>query len=760
MKLKKSHLTLYKFRDTVNELKDIYEYMNSRKPTISCPNIQRGWIVILFFLVISSFFSADALEPATHQPYRIGVLLPASGDSAMDFHTTLSWITEELNREGVGRTIELVSIDTSNVPIDIAARSMIMDPSIQVVIGPATSDEVIQISPEFIKAGKLLISPSATAEEISHQFNPTGYIWRTISGDHIQTEIIMNILSGRGAETVAILCDNTTYGKTFYDWAKHYAIKYKLNLTARVPFEHGTNLSGPVASAIAHNPDYLIVAAPGSDAAQVSRIIGENPNTVRLFFTDAGRTQTFPDLAGIYAEGAEGISPTADKKTGFFISYMEQFGKMPPDYAAPTYDALIIAVATLARMDAAPSENPDEALSAVVSGREISAYWDYQGAARAIRLIQAGKLPDITGASGPLEYYPQQGADPVTTWYVHWRVEEGEFLADTYIPGSMQNESEDSPLIFGNEQLIPFDMAEDDTRKVVSFVYTGEKGDFGFTDQAYLGLLKARKDMNLLTRDILLHEYLPEPNSVIDEMIGNRAFVIVFLGSNLAEYAQWIALQYPDCAVIVIDADPIPMDNIKMVSFTMNGASYLAGVLAANQSVNQNIGVIAARELPVISSFIDGFNDGAKMQDPDILINVTYLAEDNSGFTMPDNAAMVAEDMYRNGTDIIFTVAGGSGLGAITAAKQLNGLKIIGVDSDQSYLGPGVVIASVVKNLEDVVYTEITEALRGSYEPGVVVYGLSSGGSSLVINPRFNYLSSIIENQKDAAAEQEKLRTF
>jgi len=112
--------------------------------------------------------------------------------------------------------------------------------------------------------------------------------------------------------------------------------------------------------------------------------------------------------------------------------------------------------------------------------------------------------------------------------------------------------------------------------------------------------------------------------------------------------------------------------------------------------------------------------------------------------------------MHQNGTDIIFTVAGESGLGAISAAKQFSDLRIIGVDSDQSYLGPGVVMASVVKNLESVVYREIKGALEGSYSPGLEVNNLANNGSSLAINPRFRDVSTVVESYTDEAIRQEE----
>ncbi len=716
-------------------------------------------IVMIFFTISIVLLSCNGSgdKTGTEYPqtgtYRIGVLLPASGDSAMDFYETLNWTVAGLGKEGLD--VELVCKDTSTAPIKDAARTMLDDPGIRVVIGPATSDEVFSIAPDFIAAKKLLITPSATSEEISDRFGRSGYIWRTTSGDLIQTQLIMDLLGRRGAESVALLYENNTYGRTFADWAEYCAKKSNVAFSGSVAYAGEENLSDLLADILSQNPDYLIVAARGSIAAEAACLTHTQNSTVRLFFTDAARSETFLTTAGESAEGAEGVSPTADKKTGFFVAYQKAFGRMPSDYAAPARDALVIGIATLARLETKHSEDPKTAIVSVLQGRDLIPSWDDQGTAQAVRLIRAGYLPDLSGASGPLDYDTATGTDPIKTWYVHWRVEEGEFLAESYIPGYTGEEINQNTLLLPmqNQSFCPD--AIKDPRTEVSFVYNGAKGDFGFTDQAYLGILRARDDLNLSVHEIFTGDTGKEPDPVQNPITGKRAGAVVMLGSYLAEYAEHVAEQYPDIPVIVIDADPISLPRIKTVSFSMYGASYLAGRLAADQTKTGQVGIIAGRKALVIDSFTNGFVQGAADEDPRVLVNITYIADDNQGYRQPEKGAAIARDMYRNGTDIIFTVAGESGLGAISAAKELPDLKIIGVDCDQSNLGPGVVIASVVKNLDLAVYRELTEALNDNFTPGLAIYDLSNDGARVAINPRFDTLSGIIESRMKEAVRQE-----
>ncbi|MDD1724707.1 MAG: ABC transporter substrate-binding protein, partial [Methanospirillum sp.] len=555
------------------------------------PGIIRGLILLL---MISVTFIGSASGDTGH-PYRVGVLLPSSGDSDMDFFETLNWTADSLNQKGIGGDIELVFADTSQEPVLTAARRMIDDPSIQVVIGPATSDETFLIAPEFIRAKKVLISPSATSANISTVFNNSGYFWMTASGDQVQTGIIMDILAERDAGSVSLLYVNNTYGRSFSDWSGYYAEKAGLNLSARIPFETEAGIPSGLSAAIAGEPDHLIVVAQGSDAAQVPGLIHELNCSVQPFFTDGAEVQTFLDTGD--TEGAEGTSPAADKTTGFYVAYKEHFGKMPPNYASQTRDALVLAVAALARMEASPSEDIGSAMKNILSGRDGEAGWDDQDTAAALRMIRAGMLPDLTGASGPLDY-DQGGVDPKITWYGAWQVENQTFLLNRSIAGHSGELNRSVP---GEENTSPdsFPAPDDSGTFRVTLVYSGEKGDFGYVDQAYLGLIRAREDLPLITREVNGSDPGTDLDPVTDKA-GNKADLVIFLGGLMNEYVQQVSKRYPDIPLVIVDAGEGRVKNTRSVDLPMYGASYLAGILASNQTKTGKIAVIAGMNNPVI----------------------------------------------------------------------------------------------------------------------------------------------------------------
>lgn len=299
-----------------------------------------------------------------------------------------------------------------------------------------------------------------------------------------------------------------------------------------------------------------------------------------------------------------------------------------------------------------------------------------------------------------------------------------------------------------------FLLSEGDGDQLVTIIYSGEKGDFGFLDSSFRGLQRAQEEFGFTIREIQIQK---EPDSdPVMSPDGIRSDLVLILGGMMSGYAEEVQQQYPDTPIILIDAaEPVHGQNSRSVSFDMSGASYLAGILAANMTQTRTIGVIGAEDAPVINSYTGGFVAGVYRDQPDIRVITTYLADDAAGYTMPEEAGVITRRMYDKGADLVFVVAGGSGSGAIRAAEALPGMHIIGVDADQSFLSPDTVVASVVKNLDEVVYREVADVFRGSFSPGTARIGLEEGGASVVINPKFSSLAPLIESRYDEAVAME-----
>jgi len=90
----------------------------------------------------------------------------------------------------------------------------------------------------------------------------------------------------------------------------------------------------------------------------------------------------------------------------------------------------------------------------------------------------------------------------------------------------------------------------------------------------------------------------------------------------------------------------------------------------------------------------------------------------------------LALDQIERGAGVVFQVAGGCGLGALDAARQRD-VWGVGVDADQSFLGPHV-LTSAQKKVDRAVYLTIEDVVKGRWRGGRnAAFGLAEDGVGL-----------------------------
>src|SRR5207248_3592681 len=118
-----------------------------------------------------------------------------------------------------------------------------------------------------------------------------------------------------------------------------------------------------------------------------------------------------------------------------------------------------------------------------------------------------------------------------------------------------------------------------------------------------------------------------------------------------------------------------------------------------------------------------GYQAGAKASDP----GITTLNGYSQDFTDQTKCKEVALNQLAQGSKVVFQVAGGCGLGALSAAQQ-HGLQGIGVDADQAYLG-SYILTSAQKKVDNAVFLAIKKAMNGQFEGGAnVTNNVDNGG--------------------------------
>jgi len=253
--------------------------------------------------------------------------------------------------------------------------------------------------------------------------------------------------------------------------------------------------------------------------------------------------------------------------------------------------------------------------------------------------------------------------------------------------------------------------------------------DKGFNDYAYDGLKQAEKKYNIESV-VIEPATMQDPEASLRFFAGQKFDAIIVVGLAFVDVIRKIASESPDLHFYLIDSD-MNEQNIRGISFRENEGAYLCGYLAAKMSKSGKIGFIGGVRMPVIERFAIGYKTGAIDAASATEVVEQYISEDYSGFNNPEQAASMAETMYRSGCDVVFPAAGASGLGVISAAVKSRSY-VIGVDMDQDSLAPGLVLTSMLKRVDLVVENIVTAICEGR-SPDFIKrsYGLADNGIGL-----------------------------
>jgi basic membrane protein A len=131
----------------------------------------------------------------------------------------------------------------------------------------------------------------------------------------------------------------------------------------------------------------------------------------------------------------------------------------------------------------------------------------------------------------------------------------------------------------------------------------------------------------------------------------------------------------------------------------------------------------------------------------------TFIGGQNA-FNDQNKGKQISQNFINQGADVIFPVAGGSGLGAGAAAQANAGkVSVMWVDTDGCVSVPQYCkyfLTSVTKNLTGSVQEYVTKAASGTFPTGSYVGTLSNDGTGLAPYHQFdNKVSESLKSQLD-----------
>jgi basic membrane protein A len=144
------------------------------------------------------------------------------------------------------------------------------------------------------------------------------------------------------------------------------------------------------------------------------------------------------------------------------------------------------------------------------------------------------------------------------------------------------------------------------------------------------------------------------------------------------------------------------------------------------QGGDQVISAVGGLKLPTVDIFIAGYQAGAKAANPDIKVLVDYSQD----FVAQAKCKERALDQISRGSQVVFQVAGGCGLGALSAAQE-EGVWGVGVDRDQADLGDHI-LTSAVKRVDTAVFDTVQAVVDGTFAGGEdATFNLANDGVAL-----------------------------
>ncbi len=275
-----------------------------------------------------------------------------------------------------------------------------------------------------------------------------------------------------------------------------------------------------------------------------------------------------------------------------------------------------------------------------------------------------------------------------------------------------------------------------DTKLKAGLVFDiGGRGDKSFGASAGRGMDQAKQELGVTDSEAVAVD--GEPESAKEErlrLLAQNGFnPVIAVGFAYGPSLAKVAPEFPEVNFAIIDDGSATGDNIANLTFAENEGSFLVGAAAALKSKTGNVGFIGGVQVPLIGKFEAGYEAGAKAVNPDITLQSRYLTQppDLGGFADPAKATITADGMYQNGADVIYTAAGGSGVGTFASAKA-NGKLAIGVDSDQALTADedvrDVILTSMIKNVDVAVFEFLKSVSEGNFTAGPLVYDLKRDG--------------------------------
>jgi basic membrane protein A and related proteins len=262
-------------------------------------------------------------------------------------------------------------------------------------------------------------------------------------------------------------------------------------------------------------------------------------------------------------------------------------------------------------------------------------------------------------------------------------------------------------------------------------IVTPEKGsDYGWNQQSIEAARTIAEDRGVEV-EIADNAGYEDVTPILRELATGDADFIIAQASGYNTAAPDVAAQTEVPNLIWDNPEAAEPGLVANAEAQGQGGGYLAGVLAAQTSKSDTLGIVISADDTNWNRMAGGFVKGAQSVKPDIRIRLAQIGQ--AGYADTAGGKRVTEQVIADGADVIFGMGDGSSFGMIQAVEAADGVMFIDVIGDKTKIDKqGVLLSSVLWNFDVLFNQAIDDIEAGTFGETNYALDLDNEGISLL----------------------------
>ncbi len=296
----------------------------------------------------------------------------------------------------------------------------------------------------------------------------------------------------------------------------------------------------------------------------------------------------------------------------------------------------------------------------------------------------------------------------------------------------------------------PDEVVHEATTFKVALLTPGSVSDAGWNAAAFDGMQQVKN--NLAAASEVIETKTPEDAERALRDFATRGFNLIFAhGFEFTAPTLKVAGAFPR-TIFVVTSGGATSANVASLSFKLEEAAYVEGVLAASMSKSGIAGAVGGVQTPGIKLTFDGFTRGFESINPQGKVLVNFIGN----FDNVDEAKKAAQNQIAQHADVLMGNADAANLGVFLAAREAH-IYAFGTHRGQTSLAPDVVLADAVADVPDAFLRVATAVKGGTFKPGMIELGMKDGMVTVVSNSKLKGRIPEAARERASAAEKEIL---